>query len=230
MNRHIYYKLKEMEKETADALANASDIGKQESLKDSVGELSLYDNHPADLGSENFERAKDFCLHDKAAAQLKKISKALAKFESGEYGFCEKCGEVIEPSRLEALPYAELCMDCMEKDEKLSGIGARPIGVSGRPIEEEVLNPPFSRSFKDDQDYVSYDGEDAWQDVAEYNKLPHIYYEDIDPDEENRGYIEDIENIPTEKGEGGTYIKTRWQEDKNWEIGKKKKLKDRNRE
>lgn len=224
MDRNLYHRLKELEREMTDILAGASDRGKQDSLRDSVGELSLYDNHPADLGSENFERAKDFCIHDKTAAQLKKVRKALDKFERGSYGFCEKCGAVIEPSRLEALPYAEFCMECLGKNRKLSG-------VNPRPVEEEVLYPPFGRSFKDDQDYNAYDGEDSWQDVAEYNKLRHVYYEDIDPDEEGRGYIEDIENIPTEKGEGGTFFETWWEEDKTWETGKeagkKKKMKNR---
>ncbi|MDI9448265.1 MAG: conjugal transfer protein TraR, partial [Bacillota bacterium] len=35
-------------------------------LGDSIGELSTYDNHPADVGSEVFERSKDFALRESA--------------------------------------------------------------------------------------------------------------------------------------------------------------------
>lgn len=37
--------------------------------------------------------------------------------DAGTYGTCERCGNEIEPARLEALPYATLCMDCKRRDE-----------------------------------------------------------------------------------------------------------------
>ena len=43
---------------------------------------------------------------------LAAIDKALAKIEDGTYGTCERCGKPIGAERLEALPYAELCIDC----------------------------------------------------------------------------------------------------------------------
>lgn len=44
---------------------------------DSVGELSSYDNHPGDLGTELFERGKDLALVDHAERELEKINEAL---------------------------------------------------------------------------------------------------------------------------------------------------------
>jgi DnaK suppressor protein len=41
----------------------------------------------------------------------------LAKIDSGEYGYCEKCGVEIGLSRLEARPTATLCIDCKTLDE-----------------------------------------------------------------------------------------------------------------
>ena len=42
--------------------------------------------------------------------QLADLENALKKFETGTYGKCEKCGQPIEPARLEAIPTAKLCM------------------------------------------------------------------------------------------------------------------------
>ena len=44
--------------------------------------------------------------------QLAEVKAALAKFEDGTYGKCEECGKPIAPERLEAVPYAKLCVDC----------------------------------------------------------------------------------------------------------------------
>lgn len=81
------------------------------SIEDETGEES-YDNHPADVATVTHDREVDYTLEDNAEGVLKAIDKALAKFEDGTYGICERCGKPIAPERLEALPYAELCIDC----------------------------------------------------------------------------------------------------------------------
>ena len=50
--------------------------------------------------------------------QLTAVEHALAKFEDGTYGFCDVCGQPINPERLEALPQASLCLDCKAKQAK----------------------------------------------------------------------------------------------------------------
>jgi DnaK suppressor protein len=40
------------------------------------------------------------------------VERALAKIEAGRYGACERCGRPISPERLEALPWAALCIEC----------------------------------------------------------------------------------------------------------------------
>jgi len=37
--------------------------------------------------------------------------------DAGTYGLCERCGNPIEPARLEALPHALLCLTCKRRDE-----------------------------------------------------------------------------------------------------------------
>jgi len=43
---------------------------------------------------------------------LTKVAYALHKFDEGSYGLCDNCGRSIEPARLEALPHANLCLNC----------------------------------------------------------------------------------------------------------------------
>ncbi len=164
-NYHFFAKLLEEEKEK---IQKTLAVDKQErniSLKDSFQELSLVDNHPADTGSELFERSKDFSLHEKHVRTLKEIDEALQKIEEGTYGYCTVCGKGIELQRLEALPYAERCLECeklQEEDRKQRD------GSDNRPVEEMNLYPPFGRTFLDEKDYTGFEGEDAWQEVARY--------------------------------------------------------------
>src|SRR5690625_1813151 len=51
-----------------------------------VGDLSSYDNHPADSGTEMYEREKDITLKDHAEQELEKINEALHALEDGTYG------------------------------------------------------------------------------------------------------------------------------------------------
>lgn len=118
MEQNNYYqKLKEMEREIEDSLKGEPEEGEKGSLRDKMGELSSYDNHPGDLGAESFERTKDISLHEKRLMDLKRIKRAIAKIEEGGYGVCEGCGEDIDPSRLKVLPFAEYCITCAEKIE-----------------------------------------------------------------------------------------------------------------
>jgi len=48
----------------------------------------------------------------------KKIKKALDKIKKRKYGFCEKCGKMIDTERLEAFPMAEQCLSCEEKKKE----------------------------------------------------------------------------------------------------------------
>ncbi len=50
--------------------------------------------------------------------QLAKIDAALNRIETGDYGYCFECGDVINPKRLEANPYSTLCIACAEALEK----------------------------------------------------------------------------------------------------------------
>ncbi len=59
-----------------------------------------------------FEQQRDLALRDRAIAQLALVEAALARIEAGTFGKCTRCGKPIAAERLEALPWAEHCIDC----------------------------------------------------------------------------------------------------------------------
>ena len=83
---------------------------RDESEDDSMSELSSLDQHPADVGSEVFEREKDISILEQVEAELADVEHALQRLEDGTYGVCEACGEPIGEARLDALPAARFCV------------------------------------------------------------------------------------------------------------------------
>ncbi len=77
-----------------------------------------YGNHQADDASDAFEQAKELSLLQNAERVLAHVEAALARFDEGMYGICERCGDHIDPARLKALPYATLCMSCQQRTER----------------------------------------------------------------------------------------------------------------
>src|SRR5215210_7831267 len=77
-----------------------------ESSDESTSELSHLDQHAADVGSDTFEREKDFSILEQVEAELADIERALHRLDDGTYGTCEACGESIGDERLEAMPAA----------------------------------------------------------------------------------------------------------------------------
>lgn len=105
---------------------------KQDSLMipitESTDELSMYDQHPADIASELFEREKDRGILELLELELEKVNDAIDKLSSGTYGKCDICGREIEPERLERLLNTTLCVSCARENEN----------KFTRPAEEDV--------------------------------------------------------------------------------------------
>lgn len=80
------------------------------------GEVS-YDEHLADSGTHTFERERDLSLENNIKDILSKIDAAMQKIKKSTYGICDRCGKEIDPARLKALPYANLCIDCKKLEE-----------------------------------------------------------------------------------------------------------------
>jgi DnaK suppressor protein len=78
--------------------------------KGNSGELSSIDQHPGDMGTETFEREKDFSILEQLESEISDLDSALKKIDEGTYGICEIGGEPIETERLEAIPGARTCI------------------------------------------------------------------------------------------------------------------------
>ena len=82
-----------------------------------VSEVSGYDDHPADLASETFEREKDQAMVEALEATISRVELAMEKLKLGTYGICDGCGKKITQKRLDAVPYATLCVECQSRTE-----------------------------------------------------------------------------------------------------------------
>ncbi|MEA2717470.1 MAG: hypothetical protein QOI99_1787 [Actinomycetota bacterium] len=90
---------------------------------DSLGELSALDQHPADIGTETFEREKDLSIIERVEAELADVEHALRRLDEGTYGTCEACGKPIGDARLDAMPAARLCLDDQARAEREARFG-----------------------------------------------------------------------------------------------------------
>jgi RNA polymerase-binding transcription factor DksA len=84
-------------------------LGEEESAQ--TGELTHYDQHPADQASETFEREKDLSILERLEDELAEIEAALRRIDDGTYGVDEVTGEPIDPARLDARPTARTNVD-----------------------------------------------------------------------------------------------------------------------
>jgi DnaK suppressor protein len=69
----------------------------------------------ADRGHSSEERSQVIAVVRALRSNLRDVERALSKVETGTFGICERCGEPISTERLEALPWAELCIDCKQR-------------------------------------------------------------------------------------------------------------------
>ena len=88
------------------------------SLDDEVEENAApSDNHLAETATATLGREIDYTLGDNAQQVLAEIDAALQRIEDGTYGTCVNCGGEIPRERLEANPWASLCIDCKRRVE-----------------------------------------------------------------------------------------------------------------
>lgn len=76
------------------------------------------DNHLAENASATVDREIDYGLEENVVHALEQIDAALARLDDGTFGICQRCGKPIDVERLEALPYATLCIDDKRLEER----------------------------------------------------------------------------------------------------------------
>jgi RNA polymerase-binding protein DksA len=108
---HFRTLLEEERGRVQSALKNLSDEHPG-SVEDETDELATAsDNHMGDLASVTVNREIDYSLGENSEQVLADIDAALKRIEDGTYGTCTKCGKQIGEERLEAMPWAALCID-----------------------------------------------------------------------------------------------------------------------
>ena len=94
-----------------------ADAALKKSRSEANGDLSTMPIHMADMGSDNFEQEFTLSLMENEGVTLEQIESSLERIEEGIYGQCEECGVKIPKARLNAIPYATLCVRCAEQQE-----------------------------------------------------------------------------------------------------------------
>lgn len=94
-------------------------VNHEGSLSDESGDLaSGPGDHLADHASETYMRELDEGLGENAEHVISEIDAALQRIQDGTFGTCEVCGRPINAERLEAVPYATLCIDDKRAQER----------------------------------------------------------------------------------------------------------------
>ncbi len=90
------------------------------SMEDETGDLvsGSADQHMADNATETYDRELDYTLEENDQTVLAEIDAALERTDQGTYGVCTRCGKPISEERLEAMPWAALCIDCKRLQER----------------------------------------------------------------------------------------------------------------
>lgn len=85
---------------------------------DQDGDLTTYPLHLADEGTDTMEQEQDLLMRSRDGQHMALIDNALRKIykESDRYGICENCGRDIPHERLEMVPWARFCLDCVTKE------------------------------------------------------------------------------------------------------------------
>ena len=85
---------------------------------------SSKDNSRKDVGDEvdssvdEQERELSLLLRDRDRDRLESIEEAIQRMQTGDYGYCEECGDSIPKKRLMAMPLARMCVNCQQDQER----------------------------------------------------------------------------------------------------------------
>ena len=82
-----------------------------------TSDLSSLSTHLADLGSDRASSDVSLGRRESASLEIQEIDEALDRIRDGSFGLCENCEKTILKARLEAIPYARLCLKCKTEEE-----------------------------------------------------------------------------------------------------------------
>ena len=105
----------QLRQELIDAEGELEQLDEQIRLYGETGEQAeAADNHPGDDSDRLSEQERLFTIRQQLGERKAAIEYALTKVDQDEFGVCERCGNQIPTGRLEALPFAQYCVECQE--------------------------------------------------------------------------------------------------------------------
>ena len=121
MNKATAAKRLEQERTRLQGIRDGLQREQDEGSSETGGELSSFDQHPGDSGTETFEMEKNVSLLEQVEYELTEVDAAFQRLERGEYGTCQACGRPIGDARLEAMPATRFCVEDQAKAEREAG-------------------------------------------------------------------------------------------------------------
>lgn len=117
-----------------------------------AGDLTLLQELNRQTSGDVLDAALD-SAHDEICSQIAEvesrelvnIEKALGRIREGTYGECEICSEKIPTARLQALPYATMCIGC-QREAELEGSGSSGSANWGRIVDTSVADQDVNLS------------------------------------------------------------------------------------
>jgi len=109
---------KRLEQELRSATARLRQMGGADTLDElrPTGETGFADE--VDIIQANEWREIGYATRELLVDRVNRLSSALDRLESGEYGTCVECGETIAPARLRVMPEVETCVRCQDRIER----------------------------------------------------------------------------------------------------------------
>jgi RNA polymerase-binding protein DksA len=89
----------------------------QEADAQAGSEAAAIPSHLADLGSDREASDISLGLRESESTEIQEIDEALDRIREGSFGRCEACEKAIGKERLNAIPYARLCLPCKKVEE-----------------------------------------------------------------------------------------------------------------
>ncbi len=113
--KKLLFKKKE---EVQKAMKHIEQDNLSQSPRDAAGDLSGYSMHMADIATDSYDREFSLGLATNAQRILYEIEEALKRVQEKHFGNFLSCDNPILRRRLNAIPYASLCIECQAKEEK----------------------------------------------------------------------------------------------------------------
>jgi len=199
---HFKSLLVRKKQELQSTLQSMHDNGTDGTNNSFVDELSRYDNHPADSGSEMYSAEFNNSLKIRHEVMMHEINDALKKIDNGTYGKCESCGNDIDKERLNALPYAKFCIQCQNNYSKdRNSLSTRNTN------DDRYLSAPFGRKYLNKREDDEHEGLDVLNDVMKYGSADTPQdmggYEDYEEfytnKKDKQGIVDKMDNISNQE-------------------------------